>query len=86
MEGQSNASSHLKEKVALVLGGSRGIGEAIVRRLAGEGAAVALTYITSGEKAAQVVRAAEMRGVSALESMLFCGWLSNVVWATSGKP
>ncbi len=33
----------LVDKVALVLGGSRGIGAAIVRRLAADGASVALT-------------------------------------------
>jgi len=38
-------------KVALVTGGSRGIGEGIVRRLASDGAAVAFTYSNSEEKA-----------------------------------
>jgi NAD(P)-dependent dehydrogenase (short-subunit alcohol dehydrogenase family) len=44
----------LVKKVALVTGGSRGIGAAIVRRLAGEGAHVAFTYSTS-EKAAKTL-------------------------------
>ena len=56
----------LKGKVALVFGGARGIGEAIVRRLARDGASVALTYVTSPEKAAETVRAAEAEGVQAL--------------------
>lgn len=56
----------LKGKVALVFGGSRGIGEAIVRRLARDGASVALTYVTSPEGAAETVRAAEAEGVQAL--------------------
>jgi 3-oxoacyl-[acyl-carrier protein] reductase len=41
----------LTDKVALVFGGSRGIGAAIVRRLAANGASVALTYANSAEKA-----------------------------------
>ncbi|APW39999.1 oxidoreductase [Rhodoferax koreense] len=47
----SNTSSHLAGKVAFVTGGSRGIGAAIVRRLARDGAAVAFTY-SSAEGAA----------------------------------
>jgi 3-oxoacyl-[acyl-carrier protein] reductase len=41
----------LSGKVALVAGGSRGIGAAIVRRLAQDGAAVAFTYSRSSERA-----------------------------------
>jgi len=57
---------HLHGKVALVFGGSRGIGEAIVRRLAKDGASVALTYVSSAEKAAEIARATEVDGVQAL--------------------
>jgi len=52
----------LIDKVALVLGGSRGIGAAIVRRLAANGASVALTYANSAEKAAETYPSAEDRG------------------------
>jgi 3-oxoacyl-[acyl-carrier protein] reductase len=45
----------LENKVALVTGGSRGIGAAIALRLAEEGAAVALTYFNSAEQAEEVV-------------------------------
>jgi 3-oxoacyl-[acyl-carrier protein] reductase len=41
------ANTHLKDKVAFVTGGSRGIGAAIVERLARDGAAVAFTYQSS---------------------------------------
>jgi 3-oxoacyl-[acyl-carrier protein] reductase len=56
----------LSGKVALVTGGSRSIGAAIARRLAAEGAAVGLTYTTSPEKAADVVRSIEARDGKAL--------------------
>ncbi len=46
---------NLKDKVALVTGGSRGIGTAICMALAGEGAKVVVNYNTSGEKAEDVV-------------------------------
>lgn len=44
----------LQGKIAFVQGGSRGIGAAIVKRLAQDGAAVAFTYISSGERADKV--------------------------------
>jgi 3-oxoacyl-[acyl-carrier protein] reductase len=53
-------------KVALVTGGSRGIGEAIVRRLAAEGAAVAFTYSSSADKALALVGQVESEGGKAL--------------------
>lgn len=45
----------LAGKSALVTGGSRGIGAAIAKRLANEGADVAITYSSSQERAQQVV-------------------------------
>src|SRR5258708_19641913 len=52
----------LIDKVALVFGGFRGMGAAIVRRFAADGATVALTYANSAEKAAETARAAETHG------------------------
>ena len=49
-------------KVALVTGGSRGIGAGIVRRLASEGAAVAFTYAASEAKAQELIREVEASG------------------------
>lgn len=46
-----------KQKVALVFGGSRGIGAAAVRRLARDGFAVGLTYVSRPDSAQQVVDA-----------------------------
>ncbi|MCF3193800.1 3-oxoacyl-ACP reductase family protein [Pseudomonas bubulae] len=48
------STNSLQGKVALIQGGSRGIGAAIVKRLATGGAAVAFTYVSSAAKAEQL--------------------------------
>ncbi|MBB3593896.1 NAD(P)-dependent dehydrogenase (short-subunit alcohol dehydrogenase family) [Rhizobium sp. BK529] len=58
--------SVLNGKVAFVTGGSRGIGAAIAKRLAADGARVVLTYVNGVEAAAGVVRAIEAAGGMAL--------------------
>jgi NAD(P)-dependent dehydrogenase (short-subunit alcohol dehydrogenase family) len=55
----------LTGKVALVTGGSRGIGAASARALADEGAAVAISYSASPDKAEAVVRDLKAKGVQA---------------------
>jgi NAD(P)-dependent dehydrogenase (short-subunit alcohol dehydrogenase family) len=55
----------LKGKVALVTGGSRGIGAASARALADEGADVAISYGASADKAEAVVRDLKAKGVRA---------------------
>jgi 3-oxoacyl-[acyl-carrier protein] reductase len=56
----------LKERVALVTGGSRGIGRAIALRLAAEGAAVGVNYRSDGEAALEVVAEIEAAGGRAI--------------------
>ena len=58
--------SALRGKRALVTGGSRGIGAAVVERLAQQGADVALTFVQAPERAREVVKAAEAHGVKAV--------------------
>ena len=55
----------LTGKAALVTGGSRGIGAAIARSLADDGADVAISYVSSPDKARELVRELQTRGVRA---------------------
>lgn len=58
--------SSLTGKVAIVTGGSRGIGKAIAERLGREGATVALTYAGNRDKAEAVVESIKAFGVDAI--------------------
>ncbi|ROM59566.1 oxidoreductase [Pseudomonas poae] len=59
-------TQNLSGKVALIQGGSRGIGAAIVKRLAAQGAAVAFTYVSSAAKAQALQNSVISEGGKAL--------------------
>lgn len=66
---------NLKDKVALVTGGSRGIGRAICLSLAAEGVKVGVNYSSSEDKAKEVVE--EIRAKHRVEAILVPGDLSK---------
>src|ERR1700751_4152676 len=64
-EWNNPMANKLSGKVALVTGGSRGIGAASARALADQGANVAISYVASPDKAEAVVAELKAKGVHA---------------------
>jgi 3-oxoacyl-[acyl-carrier protein] reductase len=78
----------LEGKAALVTGGSRGIGAAIVRRLAADGAVVTFTYASSDAAAAEVVTRVKAAGGEAIAVQADQAELSAIdeVFAKAAEP
>jgi 3-oxoacyl-[acyl-carrier protein] reductase len=70
----------LENKVPLVTGGSRGIGAAIVKRLAREGAHVAWTYVSKPDQANETVKAAPAQAVD-VKSVI--GTPTTLLWVVA---
>src|SRR5580692_2086094 len=64
--GEKTMTRKLEGKIALITGGSRGIGAAIAKRLAADGANVAITYTKDASAASAVVKAIELGGGKAI--------------------
>jgi|UPI0003790EC4 3-oxoacyl-[acyl-carrier protein] reductase len=54
--------SHLRNKIALITGGSRGIGAGIARKLAAEGATVIITFKSNETAASNLIKELESKG------------------------
>jgi 3-oxoacyl-[acyl-carrier protein] reductase len=65
-KGTNSMAKYLMGKVALVTGGSRGLGAVTAEALADPDADVAITYVASADKADQVVEALKAKGVRAM--------------------
>jgi 3-oxoacyl-[acyl-carrier protein] reductase len=61
-----NSNLGLADRVAIITGGSRGIGKAVVEMLASFGAHVVVNYVKDEESAADVVNIAQAKGVKAV--------------------
>jgi 3-oxoacyl-[acyl-carrier protein] reductase len=66
IDGRKTMSTKLEGKTAIITGGSRGIGAAIAKRLAADGANIAITYTKDANAASSVVKEIERGGRKAI--------------------
>jgi NAD(P)-dependent dehydrogenase (short-subunit alcohol dehydrogenase family) len=75
--------NELEGKIAIITGGSRGIGAAIAKRLAADGANVAITYTKGADAAASVVKEIERAGRKAIAIQADGDWAAPQKAATA---
>ena len=75
----------LTGKVALVTGGSRGMGAAIAKRLAADGASVAITYSKGADAASSVVKEIELHWPSGTVQVLHNVKADQILKVTEGR-
>ncbi len=75
--------ANLKNKVAIVTGGSSGIGEAVVRRLSAEGAKVFFSYRNHRKEAEAMVAELEKEGFQVAIAPIDLGNVDTIVALTS---
>ncbi|KAG2181310.1 hypothetical protein INT43_008893 [Umbelopsis isabellina] len=71
------SSTQLNNKIAIVTGGSRGIGAAIAKFLAARGATVVINYVTSSDSANEVVDSIKKEGGNAIAVQADMGTLEG---------
>ncbi|MGI8773967.1 MAG: SDR family oxidoreductase [Actinomycetota bacterium] len=71
-------SRRFEDKVAVISGGTRGIGRAVAERFTSEGASVALCYVRNGDAARATAAELEGRGVKVLVSKVHLGEPDNI--------
>lgn len=75
---EKHKMERLQGRAALVTGGSRGIGAAIARRLSSEGAAVAITYLSSQDRATRLARELVSEGRRVIAIRADCGDVDSI--------
>lgn len=78
-------SKVLDGKVAIITGGSRGLGAVLAATLADQGADIAITYAASADKAESVAEVVRAKGVRARNSMRSSGYVRRQAYGRAGR-